>query len=97
VLTYANTFSNDVYRDYCKQAHLPIHPARMPPKLAEFFIQMLTDEGDTVMDPFAGSNTTGAVAENLGRRWISIEPNLDYIEGSRARFDATRPGGSLAR
>jgi DNA modification methylase len=95
VLTYSNTLSNDAYRDYCKRNGLPIHPARMPTRLAEFFIKMLTDEGDLVMDPFAGSNTTGFVAEKLGRAWLAVEPNLDYIDGSRARFGRTRPGASL--
>ena len=36
--------------------------------------------------PFAGSNTTGAVAEALRRKWVSIEANRDYIRGSRGRF-----------
>ena len=42
-------------------AGLPIHPARMPPELVEFFVRFLTDGSDLVLDPFAGSNTTGAV------------------------------------
>ncbi len=62
------------------------HPARMPSGLAEFFINFLTDPGDLVLDPFAGSNTTGSVAERLGRRWLSIESVLDYARGSRGRF-----------
>jgi site-specific DNA-methyltransferase (cytosine-N4-specific) len=44
-----------------------------------------------VLDPFAGSNTTGATAETLGRCWLSIEPEPDYIAGSVGRF----PAGSL--
>jgi site-specific DNA-methyltransferase (cytosine-N4-specific) len=39
-----------------------------------------------VLDPFAGSNVTGQVAEGLGRRWTSIEINADYVAGSRLRF-----------
>jgi site-specific DNA-methyltransferase (cytosine-N4-specific) len=58
----------------------------MPIGLAGFFIQFLTDENDLVLDPFAGSNTTGQAAEALGRRWIAVEPNADYIEGSKGRF-----------
>ena len=38
------------------------------------------------MDPFAGSNTTGAVAEGLGRSWLGVEAHLDYAKGSRGRF-----------
>ena len=74
VLEFANTRSYDTYRDYCLKYDLPIHPARMSPRIAEFFIKMLTDANDLVVDPFSGSNTTGAVAEELGRRWISVEP-----------------------
>lgn len=86
VLVISNTVSNDDYQRYCRQQGFSVHPARMPPELAEFFIRFLTTSGDLVMDPFAGSNTTGAVAEKLGRRWISIEPNRDYALGSRGRF-----------
>ena len=58
----------------------------MPSDLPEFFIKFLTDPGDIVFDPFAGSNTTGDVAESLGRRWLSVEAELDYIKGSIGRF-----------
>ncbi|HWQ00336.1 MAG TPA: site-specific DNA-methyltransferase [Vicinamibacterales bacterium] len=89
VLTLTNTLSNDPYLAYCKERGLPIHPARMPADLAAFFIRFLTDERDLVLDPFAGSNTTGASAEALNRRWVAIEPNADYLEGSRGRFAQT--------
>jgi DNA modification methylase len=58
----------------------------MPADLASFFIRFLTETNDWVMDPFAGSNVTGAVAEKLGRRWIAIEPNNMYADGSIGRF-----------
>jgi hypothetical protein len=86
VLTISNTDSNTLYRSYCMDAGLPMHPARMAPALAEFFIRFLTDDGDLVLDPFAGSNTTGAAAEALGRRWLSVEPQAEYIAGSVGRF-----------
>lgn len=86
VLSFSNTRWSDNYRAYCKQQGLEIHPARMQPELAEFFINFLTEDKDIVLDPFGGSNTTGAVAEKLGRRWISVEPNSDYVEGSLGRF-----------
>jgi len=76
----------DEYLEFCRQQKLPLQPARMPKMLPEFFIRFLTQEGDLVLDPFAGSNTTGAVAESLDRRWISIEPNQDYVRGSIGRF-----------
>lgn len=86
VLTFTNTLSTDPYLHHCKKKHLLLHPARMPMGLASFFIRFLTKPRNLVLDPFAGSNTTGASAEKLKRRWIAIEPNYDYITGSRGRF-----------
>lgn len=87
VLTYANTHSaGDAYLAYCKERNFDLHPARMPSELAKFFIRFLTEPGDLVFDPFGGSNTTGAAAEDLRRFWISIEAKAEYISGSRGRF-----------
>jgi site-specific DNA-methyltransferase (cytosine-N4-specific) len=94
VLTYANTASSDPYLDYCTQRSLPRHPARMPIGLAEFLIRLLTEKGDLVLDPFAGSNTTGRAAENLGRRWVSVEIRRAYVQGSVGRFLAEKPSVS---
>ena len=87
LLKAANTVSSDTYRKFCVERDVPVHPARMPPSLVDFFVRFLTDEGDTVLDPFAGSNTTGAVAQSLGRRWVSIEADWTYAAHSIARFD----------
>jgi site-specific DNA-methyltransferase (cytosine-N4-specific) len=86
VITLANTQASSAYLKYSRSKNLTPHPARMPIGLAEFFIKFLTKPGDLVLDPFAGSNTTGAAAEALGRKWISIEPNKDYVKGSCGRF-----------
>lgn len=86
VIIAANTRSSDSYLEYCKENCLEHQPSRMPADLASFFVNFLTDKNDWVMDPFAGSNVTGAVAESLGRRWISIEPNEEYAKGSIGRF-----------
>jgi len=86
LLTIPNTRSAESYLVKCKEAGLLIHPARFPPEVPEFFIRFLTQPGQTVLDPFAGSNTTGWVAETLKRKWISIEINADYVAGSRMRF-----------
>ncbi|RUR86579.1 DNA-methyltransferase [Chlorogloeopsis fritschii PCC 9212] len=86
LLEIANTESNSAYLRCCKLKGIQPHPARFPQGFAEFFIKFLTDEGDTVLDPFAGSNTTGFVAETLQRQWISFEINEDYVIGSRCRF-----------
>lgn len=86
VLTISNTSTNDLYQKYCREHALQVHPARMQMDLADFFIKFLTKPGDLVLDPFAGSNTTGASAEKLKRKWVSIEPNEEYVKGSRGRF-----------
>lgn len=87
VLEISNTAANDPYQEYCRKHGIVFHPARMPMALPEFFINLLTDPGDIVLDPFGGSNTTGAAAEKLGRHWVSIEPTKHYIHGSLGRFD----------
>lgn len=86
VLEFSNTNSGGPYRRYLKARGLKAHPAPMQGPLAEWFIKFLTDDGDLVLDPFGGSNTTGAAAEQLGRKWIAVEPMHDYIEGSKGRF-----------
>lgn len=90
--SYANTGSNDAFHSLCRANGLVPHPARMPAGLASFFVEFLTGEGDLVLDPFAGSNTTGFVAERSRRKWISIERDEAYAEQSKLRF---RPEGEL--
>ena len=86
--TVPNTRSYDEYLFRCREAGLPIHPARFPPELPDFFIRFLTKPGQMVLDPFAGSNVTGQVAEKLQRNWTSIEISADYVAGSKLRFAA---------
>lgn len=89
LLKGTNTRSNDQYQKFCRDRGIPLHPARMPPELAEFFVKFLTDEGDLVFDPFGGSNTTGAIAEQLNRRWVTCEANLPYVVSSLGRFQSS--------
>lgn len=91
-LQYSNTASRDAYLDYCKKEEIEVHPARMSPRLPEFFIKFLTKKNGLVLDPFGGSNTTGAVAEGLGRRWVACEPTQAYVDGSKGRFPAAKLG-----
>jgi site-specific DNA-methyltransferase (cytosine-N4-specific) len=86
MLSIPNTRSSDQYFQRCRAAGLPIHPARFPSGIPDFFIRFLTTAGERVLDPFAGSNVTGHVAEALKRRWISIEINGEYVAGSSLRF-----------
>lgn len=86
VLTFPNSLETKEYREWCKKHDLPQHPARMPEKLAEFFIEFLTNKNALILDPFGGSNTTGKVAEDLKRQWIYIERDPIYVRGSKGRF-----------
>lgn len=86
LLELANTESNSAYLRRCRESGLAPHPARFPRDFAAFFIKFLTDEGDVILDPFAGSNTTGYAAQKLLRRWIAFELSEDYLKGSRYRF-----------
>ena len=95
LLAVANTESNGRYQDYCRRHGLPIHPARFPNELPEYFIRLLTDPGDRVLDPFAGSCVTGAAAEQLGRCWTCCEQNESYLKGAMSRFQDE--GGSSSK
>ncbi|HEX8568205.1 MAG TPA: site-specific DNA-methyltransferase [Pyrinomonadaceae bacterium] len=91
LISASNTSSNDIYQRRCREEGIMPHPARFPHALPEFIINLCTEEGDTVLDPFAGSNTTGAVAERLNRKWIALELNEDYLRGSKFRFPELDP------
>lgn len=86
-LEFSNTESNSHYLRMCKKKDIKAHPARFPARLPQFFIKFLTDKGDVVLDPFAGSNVTGEVAERLGRKWLAFELSKKYLDGSKFRFD----------
>lgn len=87
LIAMANTESNSRYLKYCELHELRPHPARFPAVIPEYFMHMLTDEGDLVVDPFAGSCVTGEVAERLKRRWHCIEIEKPYLDGAAGRFD----------
>jgi site-specific DNA-methyltransferase (cytosine-N4-specific) len=87
VIVSGNNSANDTYTLRCKAEGVKIHPARFPRALPEFFINMLTEHDDIVLDPFSGSNTTGAVAESLNRRWIAFDNVEEYVRGSKFRFE----------
>lgn len=87
MLKFGNNSANDVYTMRCKESGTLIHPARFPASLPEFFIKLLTDESDLVLDIFAGSNTTGATAEKLSRRWLAMELSQEYLDASKFRFE----------
>lgn len=84
----SNTGNRESYLEKCKEHDLEVHPARFVRAIPEFFIKFLTVANNLVLDPFAGSNVVGEVAESLGRKWISSEIKKEYVVGSAFRFGA---------
>ncbi len=81
-----NNESNSDYLRACAERGVKVHPARFPSALPEFFIKLVTKPGEAVLDPFAGSNTTGRVAEDLHRPWLAMEIDEAYLRASALRF-----------
>lgn len=86
VIAASNTSSNDQYLRLCREHDIAPHPARFPRALPEFAIGLCTEENDVVLDPFAGSNMTGFVAETMNRRWVALEQSEEYLRGAALRF-----------
>jgi site-specific DNA-methyltransferase (cytosine-N4-specific) len=86
LLEIPNSESNGSYLSGCKAIGAKPHPARFPLKLPEFFIKFLTEPDDLVVDIFAGSNTTGYVAEVERRRWLAFDECREYLATSSFRF-----------
>jgi DNA modification methylase len=67
------------------------HPTQKPEALLYRVLLASTRPGEIVLDPFFGTGTTGAVARKLGRRWIGIEQDADYVAMAAARIAAIAP------
>ena len=72
------------------------HPTQKPEALLHRVILATTRPGDIVLDPFFGTGTTGAVAKRLGRRWIGIERDADYVKAATERIAAERAFSATA-
>lgn len=86
LIELANTDSNSHYLQSCREQGIKPHPARFPHGLPEFFVKFLTEPGDLVVDPFAGSVVTGDVCETLERQWLAFELQEEYLQASTFRF-----------
>jgi site-specific DNA-methyltransferase (cytosine-N4-specific) len=86
LISLAHTESNSAYIRYCREHGIIPHPARFPREIPEFFIRMLTETGDLVVDPFCGSCATGEAAERTRREWICCDLVEDYLKGALGRF-----------
>ncbi|HJQ80665.1 MAG TPA: DNA methyltransferase [Lacipirellulaceae bacterium] len=71
------------------------HGCQMPEQLLGRIIRVSSNPGDIVLDPFAGSGTTLAVAKKLGRRWIGCELSEDYVRAATARLNSIQEGEAL--
>ncbi|MEA1083734.1 site-specific DNA-methyltransferase [Sphingomonas sp. CD22] len=74
-----------------KKGGVKVHPTQKPEALLYRILLACTKPGDVVVDPFFGTGTTGAVAKRLGRRWIGIEREGDYIAAAEERIAAALP------
>ena len=72
------------------------HPTQKPEALLHRVILAASNPGDVVLDPFFGTGTTGAVAKRLGRKWIGIEREQDYIDVATDRIEAIEEGSGEA-
>jgi len=72
------------------------HPTQKPEALLHRILLATTRPGETVLDPFFGTGTTGAVARRLGRRFIGIEQDPAYVALARRRIAAVRPAADDA-
>jgi len=68
-----------------------LHPTQKPESLLRRILLISSKVGDTVLDPFFGTGTTGAAAKRLGRHWIGIENEPVYVQAARERIAAVEP------
>lgn len=94
-VTRTGTFNNNgiAIHDYIESSVTPKnekiyggHPTQKPEKVIQHFVELLSNPGEVVMDPFMGSGTTGVVAKKLGRDFIGIELQEDYFDISLKRI-----------
>lgn len=93
---FGKNVSNWVGRDYvypnnvlhmATECYNRGHAATFPVALPEWFIKLFTEPGDVVLDPFAGSGTTCVAAKQLGRRWIGIDLEQEFVALAEDRLD----------
>lgn len=86
-LTCPSNFWDDIAVPYWSMPENTAHPTQKPEKLIAKLILASSNEGDLVLDPFAGSGTTGVVAKKLGRNYINVEQNPLYCAWGQKRID----------
>jgi len=89
---------NGVFNEHCKNCVWDFpsgtnkqHPTEKPLKLFSYLVRASSNEGDTVLDPCIGSGTTAVACKELGRNYIGIELNPEYVKIAEERIRATTP------
>lgn len=85
--TCPSNFWDDISVPYWSMAENTAHPTQKPEKLVAKLVLASSNEGDLVLDPFAGSGTTAVVAKKLGRNYIGIEQNPRYCAWAEYRLE----------
>lgn len=78
--------STNTYHEVCKRLNIPKHGATFPIELPRYFIEFLTQKGNTIADPFGGRGTTLLAAEELERNWIGCDITWEYLRGGGECF-----------
>lgn len=82
---------DDLHRIRHRKRRIENHPCQLPIPLLERMILMTTDEGDVVLDPFAGSGTAAVAAMQLGRRYIGVDIDPEYFEATHEKLQNAHP------
>ncbi len=89
---------SDVWTDIHRVKHNKYrddHPCQLPIHLLERVILMSTDEGDIVLDPFSGTGTTALAAKRLGRNFIGLELDKEYVQISMNKLRQEEPNSKI--
>jgi len=86
--TLAESYKTSVCVDCGSKIRSESHPTQKPIALMEYLVKLVSREGSTVLDPFMGSGSTGIACKKLGREFIGIELEPDYLEIAKARIEA---------
>jgi site-specific DNA-methyltransferase (adenine-specific) len=84
---YTGFYSNVLFFDSPDEREHTNHPFQKPVDLLKFLIQVYTREGDTVLDPFMGSGTTGVACQKTNRHFIGVERDAEYYRIAQERID----------
>jgi len=83
-------FWNDISQVRAKSSEIIGYPTQKPEKLLQRIIEIASNEGDIILDPFVGGGTTVAVADRLNRKWIGIDQSVQAVKVTELRLDKQR-------